>query len=345
LAEIKLILVDRKDTHMRVFFKRSFLVCLGLVLGDLQTGWIHAQTPIWPNKSVRIIVPAPPGSAPDGQVRIIANQLSGIWKQNVLIENVVGAAGNIGVDRVAKASADGYTLLYNTMGPIAVNVTLMAGKLPYDPLKDLVPISLATKTPNLMTVAANSPFKSVADALAYARAHPEKIRYGTPGPGTTQHLMGESLNLSENISMVSVPYKSSAQMTTDGLSGQFELLFHNAPVLLPYVQSGQLRALAITSKVRSPRLPNVPTMMEAGIKDFELNAWFGFMAPAGTPKGIVDKMAKDIQTVLKLPEVHQQIADTVTEVVGSSPDAYDAFIKFEIKKWAEVIQKANISDH
>lgn len=316
---------------------------LGLMVG--LHGLAAAQVTNWPSKPVRIVVPAPPGSAPDGQVRLVANKLGEMWRQNVVVENVVGAAGNIGVDRVAKANPDGYTLLYNTIGPIAVNVTLMAGKLPYDPLKDLVPVSLVTKTPNFFTVPASSPFKSVADVLAFARANPQKIRYGTPGPGTTQHLMGESLNLAENLSMISVPYKSSAQMTTDGLSGQFELLFHNAPVLLPFIQAGNLRALAITSRERSPRMPNVPTMIEAGVKDFEITAWFGFMAPAGTPKAIVDKVSKDVQTVLKTPEVNKQIADTVAEVIGSTPEEYDAFIRSEIKKWAEVIMKAKITDN
>jgi len=225
-----------------------------------------------------------------------------------------------------------------------VNVTLMAGRLPYDPLKDLAPVSLVTKTPNFMTVTASSPFKSVSDVLAYARANPQKIRYGTPGPGTTQHLMGESMNLAENINMVSVPYKSSAQMATDGLSGQFELLFHNAPVLMPFIQAGNLRALAITSRERSPRMPNVPTMIEAGLKDFEITAWFGFMAPAGTPKAIVDKVSRDIKTVLRNPDINKQITDTVAEVIGSTPEEYDTFIRAEIKKWAEVIAKAKIKD-
>jgi len=328
---------------MNSYLRRSwFIGCLlGMTLG-LQ-GLAHAQA--WPSRPVRIIVPAPPGSAPDSQVRLIANKLREIWQQNVVVENVVGAAGNIGVDRVAKASGDGYTLLYNTIGPIAVNVTLMAGKLPYDPLKDLTPVSLVTKTPNFLTVPASSDFKSVSDVLAFARANPQKIRYGTPGPGTTQHLMGESLNLAENISMVNIPYKSSAQMTTDGLSAQFELLIHNAPVLLPFIQAGKLRALAITSRERSPRAPNVPTMIEAGVKDFEITAWFGFMAPGSTPKTIVDKIYRDVKTVLENPDIHKQISDTVAEVIGSTPEEYDTFIRAEIKKWAEVIVKAKMKDN
>ena len=329
---------------MKINRRRQWIMAglLGLVAG--LPALSQAQASNWPNRPVRVIVPAPPGSAPDGQVRLIANKLSELWQQNVVVENVVGAAGNIGADRVAKAPSDGYTLLYNTIGPIAVNVTLMAGKLPYDPLKDLTPVSLVTKTPNFLTVTASSPFKSVSDVLAFAKANPQKIRYGTPGPGTTQHLMGESLNLAENISMISVPYKSSAQMTTDGLSGQFELLMHNAPVLLPFIQAGTLRALAITSRERSPRMPNVPTMIEAGVKDFEITAWFGFMAPGGTPKAIVDKVSRDVRTVLRNPDVNKQISDTVAEVIGSTPEEYDTFIRAEIKKWAEVIVKAKIKD-
>ena len=320
-------------------FPFSALRALLLTLAGLSAA--HAQ---YPTKPIRVIVPVPAGGTPDVVARLVVPGMGKLLGQNVVIDNRGGAGSLIGTEMAARAPADGYTLLYNTIGPIAVNVTLMAGKLPYDPLKDLAPVSLVTKTPNFLTVPPSSPFKSVADILAFARANPQKIRYGTPGPGTTQHLMGESLNLAENISMVSIPYKSSAQMTTDGLSGQFEILIHNAPVLLPFIQAGTLRALAITSRERSPRMPNVPTMIEAGVKDFEITAWFGFMAPGATPKAIIDKVSRDVKTVLRNPEVNKQISDSVAEVIGSTPEEYDTFIRSEIKKWAEVIVKAKIKD-
>jgi len=316
----------------------AVLLALGFVSGDR----VYAQTK-WPDKTVRVIVPAPPGSAPDTQIRLIGQKLSEAWSQPVVVENVVGAAGNIGTDRVAKAAPDGYTFLYNTIGPTAVNPTLMAGKMPYDVEKDLIPVSLATKTPNFITVHPSVPVNNMQELIALAKKDPSRIRYGTPGPGTTQHLTGELLNLVAGIKMTSIPYKSSAQMTTDGLGGQFEVLIHNTPVLLPYIRSNAVRVIGITSDARSPAQPEVPTVIEQGIKDFEITAWFGFMAPAGTPKAIVDQLSKDVAMVLAIPDVNKRISEMATEVVGSTPEAYAAFIKSETAKWKEVIIKAKMT--
>jgi len=316
----------------------AVLLALGFVSGNR----VYAQTK-WPDKTVRVIVPAPPGSAPDSQIRLIGQKLSEAWSQPVVVENVVGAAGNIGTDRVAKAAPDGYTFLYNTIGPTAVNPTLMAGKMPYDVEKDLIPVSLATKTPNFITVHPSVPVNNMQELIALAKKDPSRIRYGTPGPGTTQHLTGELLNLVAGIKMTSIPYKSSAQMTTDGLGGQFEVLIHNTPVLLPYIRSNAVRVIGITSDARSPAQPEVPTVIEQGIKDFEITAWFGFMAPAGTPKAIVDQLSKDVAMVLAIPDVNKRISEMATEVVGSTPEAYAAFIKSETAKWKEVIIKAKMT--
>ncbi len=316
----------------------AVLLALGFVSGNR----VYAQIK-WPDKTVRVIVPAPPGSAPDTQIRLIGQKLSEAWSQPVVVENVVGAAGNIGTDRVAKAAPDGYTFLYNTIGPTAVNPTLMAGKMPYDVEKDLIPVSLATKTPNFITVHPSVPVNNMQELIALAKKDPSRIRYGTPGPGTTQHLTGELLNLVAGIKMTSIPYKSSAQMTTDGLGGQFEVLIHNTPVLLPYIRSNAVRVIGITSDARSPAQPEVPTVIEQGIKDFEITAWFGFMAPAGTPKAIVDQLSKDVAMVLAIPDVNKRISEMATEVVGSTPEAYAAFIKSETAKWKEVIIKAKMT--
>jgi len=303
----------------------------------------HAQAK-WPDKQVRVIVPAPPGSAPDGQIRLISQKLSEMWGQPVIVENIVGAGGTIGTDRVAKAAPDGYTFLYNTIGPIAVAESLMGpGKLPYSPGKDLVAVSLATKTPNWITVHPSVPVNSIQELIALAKKSPGKLRYGTAGPGTTQHLTGELLNLVEGIELVGIPYKSSAQMTTDGLGGQIEILIHNTPVLLPHIRAQKLRPLAITSDKRSPAEPQIPTMIESGVKDFEITAWFGFMAPAGTPKPIIDKVSKDVAAVLAMPDVNKRIVDTATEVVGSTPEQYAAFIKSETAKWKDVIIRAKMT--
>ena len=303
---------------------------------------VQAQTRAWPDKPVKVIVPAPPGSAPDAMVRLLGNKLAEVWGQPVTIENVVGASGNIGTDRAAKAPADGYTLLYNTIGPIAVNGTLFAGKLPYDAVKDLAPISLVVKVPNILTVHPGLPYRNVRDLIAAAKKEPGKIRYATAGPGTTQHLSGELLNTLAGIQTTGIPYKSSAQMTTDAIGGQFEVMFHNAPVVLPHIKAGSLRALAITSSKRSPSIPDAPTMIEAGINGFEITAWFGFMAPTGVPAAVIGKISTDVARLVASADVQARMLGDASEPVGGTPDEYAAFIKSEITKWAAVVKQANM---
>ena len=330
---------------MKFTFKRGLTAALATMMayGLVSPDIAQAQTK-WPEKQVKMIVPAPPGSAPDGQIRLISQKLSEMWGQPVIVENIVGAGGTIGTDRVAKSAPDGYTFLYNTIGPIAVAESLMGpGKLPYSPLKDFAPVSLATKTPNWITVHPSVPANNIQELIALAKKNPGKLRYGTAGPGTTQHLTGELLNLVEGIQLVGIPYKSSAQMTTDGLGGQIEILIHNTPVLLPHIRAQKLRPLAITSEKRSPAEPKIPTMIESGVKDFEITAWFGFLAPTGTPKPIIDKLSKDVAKVLAMPDVNKRIVDQATEVVGSTPEQYAAFIKSETAKWKDVIIRAKMT--
>ena len=330
---------------MKLTFKRGLTAALATVMayGLIAPDAAQAQAK-WPEKQVKMIVPAPPGSAPDGQIRLISQKLSEMWGQPVIVENVVGAGGTIGTDRVAKSAPDGYTFLYNTIGPIAVAESLMGpGKLPYSPLKDFAPVSLATKTPNWITVHPSVPANNIQELIALAKKNPGKLRYGTAGPGTTQHLTGELLNLVEGIQLVGIPYKSSAQMTTDGLGGQIEILIHNTPVLLPHIRAQKLRPLAITSDKRSPAEPKIPTMIESGVKCFEITAWFGFLAPTGTPRPIIDKLSKDVAKVLAMPDVNKRIVDQATEVVGSTPEQYAAFIKAETAKWKDVIIRAKMT--
>jgi tripartite-type tricarboxylate transporter receptor subunit TctC len=331
--------------NMKLTFKRGLTAALATVMayGLIAPDAAQAQAK-WPEKQVKMIVPAPPGSAPDGQIRLISQKLSEMWGQPVIVENVVGAGGTIGTDRVAKSAPDGYTFLYNTIGPIAVAESLMGpGKLPYSPLKDFAPVSLATKTPNWITVHPSVPANNIQELIALAKKNPGKLRYGTAGPGTTQHLTGELLNLVEGIQLVGIPYKSSAQMTTDGLGGQIEILIHNTPVLLPHIRAQKLRPLAITSDKRSPAEPKIPTMIESGVKGFEITAWFGFLAPTGTPRPIIDKLSKDVAKVLAMPDVNKRIVDQATEVVGSTPEQYAAFIKAETAKWKDVIIRAKMT--
>lgn len=320
----------------------SAMAAAVLGAGLLLHSMAQAQSRPYPEKPVRVIVPAPPGSAPDFLARLLGQKLSEAWSQPVVIDNVVGASGNIGTDRVAKATPDGYTLLFNTIGPIAVNVSLFGDKLPYDPLKDLAPISLVAKMPNLLTVNPGVPVRSLKELIAMAKKEPGKLRYGTAGPGTTQHLSGELLNTLAGIKLVSIPYKSSAQMTTDAIGGQIEVLFHNAPVLLPHIKAGTLRPIAITSATRSAAVPDVPTMAEAGVPGFEITAWFGFMAPGGTPQRLIQKISADIARIVATPEIRERILSQASEPVGNRPEEYAAFINAEIVKWRGVIKQANI---
>ncbi len=313
-----------------------------LGLGLAAQGAAQAQPRAFPEKTVRIVCPAPPGSAPDILARLVGQKLSESWGHPVVIDNIVGASGNIGTERVARAVPDGHTLLFNTIGPIAVNVSLFGDKLPYDPQKDLTPVSLVTKMPNLLMVHPGVQVRSVPELIAMAKKQPEKLRYGTAGPGTTQHLSGELLNTIAGIKLVAIPYKSSAQMTTDAMGGQIEVLFHNAQVVLPHVKSGALRALAITSAKRSASIPDIPTMMEAGVPGFEITAWFGVMAPGGTPAAIVQKLSSDIQRVVAMPEIRDRILADASEPVGNRPEEYAAFIATEIVKWRGVIKQANM---
>ena len=320
--------------------RTSILVAALAVLGLFAQSAV-AQ-PKYPDRPVRMVVPAPPGSAPDILARLVGQKLGESWGQPVVIDNVVGASGNIGTDRVAKAAPDGYTLLFNTIGPIAVNVTLFGDKLPYDPQKDLAPVSLVTKMPNLLTVNPKVPVKSLREMIELARKEPGKLRYGTAGPGTTQHLSGELLNTLEKINLVAIPYKSSAQMTTDAIGGQIEVLWHNAQVLIPHVKAGTLRPIAITSAKRSPALPDIPTMIEAGVPGFEITAWFGVMCPGATPPALIQKISADVQRVVAMPDIRDRILADASEPVGNRPEEYAAFINSEVVKWRAVIKQANM---
>jgi tripartite-type tricarboxylate transporter receptor subunit TctC len=301
----------------------------------LAAGGALAQS--YPSKAVRLIIPAPPGSAPDILSRLIGQKLSESWGQPVVIDNILGAGGNIGTERVAKAAPDGYTLLFNTIGPIAVNIS-MYDKLPFDPVKDFAPITLVAKVPNILVVHPAVPVRSVEELIAYARKNPGKLRYGSPGSGTSNHLSAELLNTMTGISMLHIPYKSSAQMTTDVMGGQVEVVFHNAPVLLPHVKSGALRGLAVTSLQRLASVPELPTMAEAGVPGYEVTAWFGFLAPAGTPQAVISRVHADVAKAIAMPDVRERMTAQAAEPIGSTPQEYASFIAAEIAKWSRIVK-------
>ena len=291
----------------------------------------------WPAKTVRLVLPAPPGSAPDFMSRLIGPKLSELWGQPVVIDNVVGASGHIGTERVAKAPADGYTILFNTIGPIAINTTLM-GKLPFDPVKDFAPVTLLAKTPNIVCLHPSLPAKSVKEFIALAKNNPGKLTFGSGGPGTTQHLSGELNNVLAGVKTLHVPYKSSAQMTIDAMGGQIDYVMHNAPVVQGFVQQGKLRGIAVTSAKRLAGVPELPTMIEAGLPGFEVTAWFGLLVPTGTPPAVIGKINTDAVRVLGMADVKERFQSQAAESVGNKPEEFAAFIQAEITKWARVIK-------
>jgi tripartite-type tricarboxylate transporter receptor subunit TctC len=317
---------------------RPAAVAILFIFMGIQFAAPAARAQAYPSKPVRLIVPAPPGSAPDFLSRLLAPKLGEMWGQPLVIDNILGAGGNIGTDRVAKAPADGYTLLFNTIGPIGVNIS-MYSNLSFDPVKDFAPITLVAKVPNILVVHPSVPVKSVQELIDYAKQNPGKLRYGSPGSGTSNHLSAELLKLMAGIDLLHIPYKSSAQMTTDILGGQVEVVFHNAPVLLPHVKSGALRGLGITSATRSSSAPELPPIAEA-VPGFEVTAWFGFMAPAHTPPAVINKIHADVVKAMAFPDVRERMLLQAAEPVGGTPQEYAAFIASEIEKWAKVVKQS-----
>ena len=317
--------------------KTSVRCVLLIVCAAVFAGSAHAQT--YPVKPVRFIVPAPPGSTPDFLARIVGQKLTEKWGQSVLVETVLGASGNIATDRVAKSAPDGYTLLFNTIGPIAINQNLF-GKLPYDPVKDLTPITMVAITPNIVCVHPSLPAKNLKQLITLIKLNPGKLHYGSAGSGTTPHLSGELLNTMASVKAVHIPYRSSAQMVIDVIGGQVEFTIHNAPSVLPFIQSGKLRALAITSEKRQPYAPELPTMAEAGLPGFVVHAWFGVIAPAGTPPAIMARIHDDVVSVIGMNDVRERFMTQAAEPVGSKPEEYAAYIASEIVKWSKIVKES-----
>lgn len=312
-------------------------------LAVLSLAPVHAQT--WPSKPVRIIVPFPPGGTTDIVARSIGVELQRMWQQPVVIENRAGAGGNIGADAVAKSPGDGYTLLMGTVGTHAINQALYAqsgSKMPFDPVKDFVPITLVAGVPNVMVINAKLPVNTVAEFIAYAKARPGQLNMASSGNGTSIHLTGELFKTVTGTYMVHFPYRGSAPAVTDLITGNMNVMFDNLPSALPHIKSGRLKALAVTSRTRSPALPDVPTIEEAaGLKGFDASSWFGLFAPAGTPRTIVDKIQADVAKALAQPAVRERFVAQGAAPGGNTPDQFAAFIRAETDKWTRVVKFSN----
>jgi tripartite-type tricarboxylate transporter receptor subunit TctC len=300
----------------------------------------HAQEK-WPGKPITYVVPFAAGGTTDILGRLISQRLSPMLGVPVVIENKAGAGGNIGSDFVAKAAPDGYTLVGGTISSHSINVSLYA-KMPYDPVKNFAPVTLIGTLPNVLVVNANSPYRSVADVIAAAKAKPEAISFASSGSGTSQHLSGELFKNMAGVNMLHVPFKGSAPATQSVLGEQVTLVFENILAAIPLIQAGKFRALAVTSSKRATSLPDVPTMAEAGLKGYEIVSWQAIFAPAGTPAVIVQRLATDIVKIIQQPDMKNRLLGLGVEPSGAGPAELGAFQKAEVQKWAQLIKSAHI---
>jgi tripartite-type tricarboxylate transporter receptor subunit TctC len=316
------------------------LVALGSLLGS-QLACAQSATQGYPERPVRMIVPAPAGSGPDTLGRLVGKRLGDAWGHPVVIENIVGAGGNIGHDRGAKAAPDGYTLLMGLIGPMSVSSSLEE-KMPFDPEKDLSPITLLVSLPNILVVHPSVPVKNLQELIAYGKKNPDKLRYGFPGYGTSLHLAAEQLNMMAGTRLMGVPYKTSAQMTTDVIGGHIEMMFHNAPVVLPHIRSGALRSIGITSTSRNAAAPDIPTLDESGLKGYEVTSWYAMYVPAGTPQPLIARLNADIAQALAQPDIKEWMTTQAAIAGGGSPAELASFQAAETVKWRKLIKAANI---
>ena len=313
-------------------FRRAALAFAGLLLAAAA----HAQT--WPAKPVRLIVPFPPGGGTDAIAREITNKLQ-TSGYTFVVENRPGSGGNLGVDAAAKAAADGYTFVIGQTSNLAINPSLYS-KLPYDPVKDLTPVSLVASAPLAIVVGANSPFKTLADVIAAAKAKPGSINYATSGNGTVAHLATESLQKEAGVKLVHIPYKGAAQGATDVMSGQVHLYVSSIPTLIGHIKNGKMRALAVTSTKRADDLPQVPTIAESGYKGFDAVTWFGILGPANVSKDVVAKFNADINKALADAELKKKLGDQGADVQGSTPEQFAKLIRDDMVRWGRIVKES-----
>ena len=311
------------------------IATLALGLLAASSGW--ADT--WPTRPVRFIVPFPPGGPTDSLSRAYARLMSDILKQQVIVENKPGAGGNLGVDFIAKSVPDGYTIGLGTNGPLAINVTLFS-KLPYDPTKDVTPITRFAFVPNVLVVHPGVGAKDLGELIRLVRANPDKYSYASGGNGTSQHLAGEMLNAMLNIKLTHVPYKGESFALTDVIGGQVPMFFSSLVGALPQIKAGKLIPLAVTSTRRNPALPDVPSLAETGLAGYEATAWYGVIAPANTPPDIVRQIHEASVKALQSPEIAQRMAAIGASGTPSSPAEFSDFIRSEINRWAPVIKQS-----
>jgi tripartite-type tricarboxylate transporter receptor subunit TctC len=302
----------------------------------------HAQSFPGTDGALRIVVPFPAGGQADFQARLLAPKLSVALGVAVIVENRAGASSIIGVQEVARAAPDGHTLLYTIASPIVVNPHLFA-KLPYDPLHDLTPITLAALSAQVLVAHAAVPASSISELVAYAKANPGKLNFGSYGPGTSSHLYGEMLKASTGIQIVHIPYKGAADATRDLVAGRIDLMFMAPTAPLPYVRHGDLKLLGVVGDKRLSGMPDVPSIAEQGFKGLELTGWLGIFAPARTPASIVDRLDAELVRILREPDVVERFRQAGSDATSTTPGAFAALIQHDYEKWGEVVRRLGIT--
>lgn len=317
------------------------LVAIGVVASGLCAAPV-AQAQAYPSKPVRYIVPFPAGASPDIVGRLMADRLSRVWNQQVIVDNRSGAGGTVGAGIAARAAPDGYTFFQCNIASNAIAASLYA-KLPYDATRDFAPITRIGTTANLIVVHPSFPATTVAEFVAHARANPGKLSYGSSAAGTSPHLGMELFNTLAKINVVHISYKGAPQAISDLMGGQVPIAVSNVPALLPPIQSGRARAIAVTSLKRAPQVPTTPTMDESGYKGFEVTSWYGLCAPAGTPAAVLDKVHTDLTRILQSQDVQQRMTELVIEPAPTTRAAFAAYITAETNRWAQVVKDAKLT--
>jgi tripartite-type tricarboxylate transporter receptor subunit TctC len=295
----------------------------------------------YPQKPIRMIVPFTPGGSTDILARAIGQELTKAWGQSVVIENIAGAGGSIGADKAAKSPADGYTLLMGHIGTLAVNPSLYP-KLPYNPVKDFAPVAWVARVPNILVVNPNVPAKNVQELVALAKSKPGQLSYGSGGNGSAANLATEYFKMQTETAILHIPYRGTVPAVTDLMGGQIQILFTGAPAVMGQVKSGQLRALAVSSPKRLDALPELPTVAEAGYKNFEADQWYGVVAPAGTPRDIVLKLNQQINVSLNSAELKKRLSTEGAVATPETPEAFGKLIVQEIERWRPVITSGRV---
>ncbi|USE79069.1 tripartite tricarboxylate transporter substrate binding protein [Cupriavidus gilardii] len=321
--------------------RRALLAAMAVLCGAAVPAMSAIAAEAFPSRPIRLIVPFTPGGTTDILARLVAQKAGETLGQPMVVENRPGAGGNIGAEAAARSAADGYTLLMGTLGTQVTNQFIYP-RMPYDSAKDFAPVTLVANSPNVLLVNSTLPANSIGELIALARREPGKINYASTSTGGSPHLSGELLSMMAGVRMQHVPYKGAAPAMTDLRAGQVNLMFDNLPSALAQIQGGKIKALAVTGAKRASVLPSVPTVRESGLPDYEVNSWFGLLAPAGTPPERVRQLQQAVDKVLAMPDVRKRIQELGAEPGGEGSAAFAAQIKADTDKWARVIRSAGI---